>query len=334
MTQQTRISYVFIAVMLLLVGFLHLATPFITVLFCYFALRRLRFGKGKLVAVALFLIMVLGLGYGFYYFVKQAYLALPRIANTAIPVVINYAEKQGIEPPFSDYESLKDLAMQTVTERLSGWGRHAKEALVQIASFLVGVVVAISLFLNARFDFGQEPNSAKDNLYLVIGNEIADRFRSFYRSFETVMGAQLLIALINASLTAVFLVWNHFPYKMVIIVLTFACGLLPIVGNLMSNALILSVAFTISPRVALVALIFLIVIHKLEYFLNSKIIGDRIRNPMWLTLLGLILGEKLMGIPGMILAPVVLHYVKVEVSRNRISGPLPGVDVSPKAPAA
>ena len=63
------------------------------------------------------------------------------------------------------------------------------------------------------------------------------------------------------------------------------------------------------------ALIFLIAIHKLEYFLNGKIIGGRIHNPMWLTLLALIVGEKLMGVPGMILAPVVLHYVKVEASR-------------------
>ena len=48
---------------------------------------------------------------------------------------------------------------------------------------------------------------------------------------------------------------------------------------------------------ALVALVFLIAIHKLEYFLNSKIIGERIRNPIWLTLLALIVGERLMGIP-------------------------------------
>jgi predicted PurR-regulated permease PerM len=71
---------------------------------------------------------------------------------------------------------------------------------------------------------------------------------------------------------------------------------------------------------AFIALIFLIAIHKLEYVLNSKIIGDRIRNPMWLTLIGLVLGEKLMGIPGMILAPVVLHYIKVEASRNKVTG--------------
>ena len=66
---------------------------------------------------------------------------------------------------------------------------------------------------------------------------------------------------------------------------------------------------------ALGALVFLVLIHKLEYFLNSKIIGRRILNPLWLTLLALVLGERLMGLPGMVLAPVILHYIKVEASR-------------------
>ena len=78
------------------------------------------------------------------------------------------------------------------------------------------------------------------------------------------------------------------------------------------------------------ALAFLVVIHKLEYFLNSKIIGYRIRNPLWLTLLALILGERLMGIPGMILAPVVLNYVKLEASRIEVKSE---AALPPKAPA-
>jgi hypothetical protein len=80
----------------------------------------------------------------------------------------------------------------------------------------------------------------------------------------------------------------------------------------------------------LLALIFLIVIHKLEYFLNSKIIGTRIDSPMWLTLIGLVVGERLMGIPGMILAPVVLHYIKSEMSAYQPhSEPVPGASDRP-----
>jgi len=40
---------------------------------------------------------------------------------------------------------------------------------------------------------------------------------------------------------------------------------------------------------------------------------------MWLTLLGLIVGERLMGIPGMILAPVVLNYLKLEGSQVAVA---------------
>src|SRR5205823_10721624 len=101
----------------------------------------------------------------------------------------------------------------------------------------------------------------------------------------------------------------------VVIGATFVCGLLPVIGNLVSNTIIVGIGITVSPKMAIAALIFLVVVHKLEYFLNSKIVGGRIRNPFWLTLLALVLGERLMGIPGMVLAPVILNYIKMETSR-------------------
>ena len=126
-------------------------------------------------------------------------------------------------------------------------------------------------------------------------------------------------------LTALFVLSFQLPHAPLVIAVTFICGLLPIVGNLVSNTIIVFLAFTISVRMALFALVFLIVIHKLEYFLNSKIIGDRIRNPVWLTLIGLIIGERLMGIPGMILAPVVLNYLRVDLSKVEVGAPPPPV---------
>jgi predicted PurR-regulated permease PerM len=120
-------------------------------------------------------------------------------------------------------------------------------------------------------------------------------------------------------LTAAFLLIIGFPNALVLIGITFLCGLLPIVGNLISNTIIVGVAFTIAPQTALMALVFLVALHKFEYFLNSKIVGDRIQNPMWLTLIGILVGEKLMGIPGMILAPVLLHYIKVEAKQIYVS---------------
>lgn len=322
MTTSARISYVIMAVLLVLIGVLHLATLVLTALFGYFALKFLSFGRSKALGVVLYVILVSGIGFGLVYFSKRAYKTAPQIAEETIPAVVDFAERQGIELPFTDYASARTLAVQEVKERVANLGRYARDAVFQVAMLIIGVVVAISLFLSAKWETESDPDVVKGSLYSTVVRELAVRFERFYASFSRVIGAQILISIINTALTAVFLVWNGFPFATVIIVLTFLCGLLPIIGNIMSNTLIIGVAFTIpeiGPKMALLALIFLVTIHKLEYFLNSKIIGDRIKNPMWLTLIGLILGEKLMGIPGMILAPVVLHYIKVEASRNKVS---------------
>lgn len=105
------------------------------------------------------------------------------------------------------------------------------------------------------------------------------------------------------------------PHAPLLIATTFLCGLVPIVGNLVSNTIIAFVGLSVSLKIALVAVIFLIVIHKLEYFLNSTIVGQRIRNPVWLTLIAVIIGEQLMGVPGLVLAPAVLNYRRVELSK-------------------
>ena len=319
MSKPARISYVIVAMLVALVGLLHLGTLALTTLFGYFALRQFSFGRSKALGVAIYIIAVTAIGYGLFYFSRQAYKTLPEIADTTIPAVVNFAEKQGIELPFTDYASLKTVALSEVKEKISHVGHYVRAAAFQIAMLIMGLVVAVSLFVSARWEADDDPDVVKDSLYSTVVRELGVRFQTFYSSFAKVIGAQIVISSINTILTALFLVWNGYHYIMVIIGLTFLCGLLPIIGNIISNTLIVGVGFTVSPRVALFALIFLVVIHKLEYFLNSKIIGDRIRNPMWLTLVALVLGEKLMGIPGMILAPVVLHYIKMETSRNKLS---------------
>jgi predicted PurR-regulated permease PerM len=320
------------AVLLVLIGWLHLGTLALTALFGYFALRLFSLGRSKILGVAIYIVAVVTIGAGMVYFSRQAYITLPEIADTTIPAVVGFAEKKGVELPFSDYESLKTVAMSEAQEGIAGVGRYARAATFQFVLLLAGLVVAASLFLSASWGAENDPQTSRDSLYATTVRELVLRFTTFYQSFARVIGAQIVISTINTGLTAVFLLWAGYKFVAVLIVLTFLCGLLPIIGNLISNTLIVGVGFTISPKTALIALVFLVVIHKLEYFLNSKIIGDRIKSPMWLTLVGLVLGEKLMGIPGMILAPVVLHYIKVEASRNKVNDVAPQ-PVAPRPPA-
>lgn len=311
MVRPTHISYGIMVVMFALVAWLGLATPFITVLFCYFALQKLSFRGSKALSITLFTLLVIATGYISGHFFHQALNAFPKIAATAIPAVVKFAKDHNLELPFTDLDSLKALALDTVLGEVGYVGKRATVFGKQIVFFIIGIVVAISLFINARLDL-ERANRGGDNLYSAICVEVEKRFRRLYESFVRVMGAQIVISGINTALTSLFILWIKLPYAGLVITVTFFCGLLPIIGNLISNTVIVAIAFTLSPKMGIAALAFLISLHKLEYFLNSKIIGGRIRNPMWLTLLALIIAERVMGIPGIILAPVILDYLKAE----------------------
>ena len=312
MSKPLRVSYWILAGTLALVGWLHLGTPLLVALFSFFALEKLDLLRSKWLAIAAFLLLLVGASYAIGHFVAQAVVALPAVAEKAIPSVIDYAEILGFELPFTDWASLKEVALQAAREQATALAGLATGATREAVFVLIGIAVAVGLYLNTTLDIDRGRHALANNLYSLTCAAVADRFRLFYRSFTAVMGAQILISAINTVLTSVFVFAVGLPNAAVVVGVTFLCGLVPVVGNLVSNTIIVAIAFTVSPRMALFALAFLVVIHKLEYFLNSKIIGDRIRNPVWLTLLGLLLGEKLMGIPGMILAPVVLHYVRAE----------------------
>jgi predicted PurR-regulated permease PerM len=313
MNPATIVSYVFIVGVVVLAGATHLATPLVAVLFSYFALRKLRVSSNKWLSLAVFLVLIAVILYAIGLFVAQAVVALPKIAAESLPPLIDFAQKHGFQLPFSDLESLKVTTADVAKDEFLFVGNFARAATRQLVFVIVAIVVAMSLFV--RSAHRSPVQGVEPNLFTALAGEIRVRFRLFYESFERVMGAQIIISTINTILTAIFVAVLGLKYLPLVVGLTFLCGLLPIVGNLISNSVIVGIAFTSSFKAAIAALVFLVLLHKLEYFLNSKIIGYRIKNPMWLTLLALVIGERFMGIPGMILAPVVLDYVKVETSR-------------------
>lgn len=326
MTKQARWSYIVLALTLALIGLLQLGAPFLALLFSYFVLTKLgRFIPNKWATLAIFILVAAGIGYTTVHFTRAAITALPKIADNSIPSAIAWAEEHDLSLPFTDFEGMKAHAMTTIKDQakyLGDFANFARHASTTVVFILIAIVCAVSIFFNHRLDLFPESHKVRNNLYSVYCHEVSERFTAFYQSFSTVIGAQMTISAINTVLTAIFVFAVGIPYAPVVVGLTFLCGLFPIVGNVVSNTVIVFVAFLVSGKLAIFALIFLVVIHKLEYFLNSKIIGARIRNPIWLTLIGLIIGEKLMGVPGMILSPVVLNYVRVEMSKIAVGSPV------------
>jgi predicted PurR-regulated permease PerM len=108
------------------------------------------------------------------------------------------------------------------------------------------------------------------------------------------------------------------PLSKTMVVITFFAGLLPVVGNLISNAVLVVIALSVSLNVAIAALVFLVVIHKLEYFLNAKIIGSHINARVWELLTAMLAMEAVFGLPGVAAAPVFYAYLKRELGESRL----------------
>lgn len=133
-----------------------------------------------------------------------------------------------------------------------------------------------------------------------------------------VAAAQLKISAVNTVLTGLYLAvvlplfGIHLPLAKTLIVITFLLGLLPIVGNLMSNTAITLISLSVSFEVAVASLAFLVVIHKLEYFVNARIVGSQINARAWELLLWMLVMERLFGPAGVVAAPIFYAWLKSE----------------------
>jgi predicted PurR-regulated permease PerM len=143
-------------------------------------------------------------------------------------------------------------------------------------------------------------------------------------SFSRVVLAQIRISALNTLLTAIYLAavlpafGVHLPLTKTMIALTFVAGLLPIIGNLVSNTVIVIISFSYSMPIAAGSLAFLVIVHKLEYFINARIVGSRINASAWELLFAMLVMEAAFGLPGVIAAPVFYAYAKAELVARKL----------------
>jgi predicted PurR-regulated permease PerM len=185
-----------------------------------------------------------------------------------------------------------------------------REAFQISAHILIGMVLGAMAALNsAQWTPLQQPLAAA----------MLQRCGLLADAFGRVVFAQVKISLLNTLFTAVFvlvilrLAGMHLPLSKTLILTTFVVGLLPVIGNLISNTLIVVVALSVSLYAAIASLVFLILIHKFEYFLNARIVGLQINARSWELLLAMLIAEALFGLPGLVAAPIYYAYIKREL---------------------
>ncbi len=176
---------------------------------------------------------------------------------------------------------------------------------------LIGMIIGAIISLN---ETRQIPHRAP------LSRALTERARRLGEAFRRIVFAQVRISALNTVLTAAYLLillpllGIHMPFTKTLIAITFIAGLLPVVGNLVSNTIIVIVSLSYSLGLAVGSLIFLVLIHKLEYFVNARIVGTEIQARAWELLLAMLVMESAFGIAGLIAAPIYYAFLKSELS--------------------
>jgi predicted PurR-regulated permease PerM len=187
-----------------------------------------------------------------------------------------------------------------------------KEAGLTLAHVLIGMIIGAMISLEQAM-----PSMSRGPL----ASALIERTSAFAEAFRRIVFAQVRISALNTVLTAIYLAVAlplfgvHLPLTKTLIAVTFIAGLLPVIGNLISNTIIVIVSLAHSPHTALFSLLFLVVVHKLEYFLNAHIVGGQINAKAWELLIAMLLMEALFGLPGVVAAPIVYAWIKGELDK-------------------
>ncbi|WP_130617137.1 AI-2E family transporter [Dyella amyloliquefaciens] len=212
-------------------------------------------------------------------------------------------------------DDLRVMALELTRKHSVSLQTVGKEAARVFVHILIGMVLGAIVALSRT-----RPAHQVGPLAAALGL----RCQRLAEAFHNIVFAQIKISLINTVFTAIFLLGVlplldiHVPLAKTLVVVTFIVGLLPVIGNLISNTAITIAGLSISLGVGVAALGFLILIHKLEYFLNARIVGGQIRARAWELLVAMLLMEAAFGLPGLIAGPIYYAYLKSELEAERL----------------
>ncbi|HEU5134330.1 MAG TPA: AI-2E family transporter [Steroidobacteraceae bacterium] len=256
---------------------------------------------------------LIGIGVGLATLMRNSGESVPLLMQRMAQII---EDARAILPPGLQVHVPEDA--EAIQASIAEWLRSNAGAL-QLAGRGIGrslVHVLMGMIIGALLSMQKAANPHQRR---PLTEQIVGHAARFATAFQRVVFAQFYISLINTFFTWLYLdvVLRLFgidlPLVKILVALTFVVGLLPIIGNLISNTAIVVVCLSQGVPVAVASLVFLVVIHKLEYFLNARIIGSHINARAWELLIVMLAMEAAFGISGLIAAPIIYAYYKEEL---------------------
>lgn len=147
-----------------------------------------------------------------------------------------------------------------------------------------------------------------------IYNEIEFFAEKFAGTFGKVIEAQLIIAIVNTSLTTISLWILGFPQLGGLSIMIFLLGLIPVAGVILSLIPLTIIAYSIGGFIKVLYIgIAILIIHAIEaYILNPNLMSSKTNLPVFYTFIILIFSEHFFGVWGLIVGiPIVVFLLDV-----------------------
>lgn len=186
--------------------------------------------------------------------------------------------------------------MQTILAKAGSFG-------TSVFNWVVGLIIAIYFMLDKASllpGFNELRRAALTKKRFEAHNNFWHRCDEIFIQY---IGCNLLDALIVGTANAIFMLICGMPYVALISVVVGVTNLLPTFGPIVGAVIGAFVLVLNKPILALYFLIFTFVIQALDaYVIKPKLFSDSLGIPAVWTLIAIILGGKLFGVVGMLLA--------------------------------
>ncbi|MCQ6279026.1 AI-2E family transporter [Bacillus sp. EB600] len=154
-----------------------------------------------------------------------------------------------------------------------------------------------------------------------IYNELEFFAQKFAGTFGKVIEAQLIIALVNCTLTTISLWILGFPQLGGLSIMIFLLGLIPVAGVILSLIPLAVIAYSIGGFIKVLYIgIAILIIHGIEaYILNPNLMSSKTNLPVFYTFIILIFSEHFFGVWGLIVGiPIFVFLLDVlEVTEHK-----------------
>jgi predicted PurR-regulated permease PerM len=184
-------------------------------------------------------------------------------------------------------------------------------------------IAILTIYFIASYD------STKQAAYRLVSRSHRDRFESYseriLENFGKYLSGMVILAFFNSVYSLILLVATGVPGAFLIALAAFFITLIPLIGTVLTTAVMSILAFIHSPVSGVVVLILMLIYMQVEaYILTPKVMGKAVQVPGSVVLISALAGSTLFGLPGALVAipisaGIILIINEVVMPRKELS---------------